>query len=125
MSINSCYDDISKFNNIKSNLENVVSSLNLAAGSCSPISNTIMSVYNVNDNGTPIVVNSNKLHKDIVETAKYIKNTVIPSIDSAIQGRRNQIEKLEEQARQEAEKKRKEEEEKRQKEAEKKEKKKK
>lgn len=95
MSINSCYEDISKYNSMKSNLHNVVNSLNNSSNKVSPLANSITAVYNMNDNSTPIVQKCVGLHKDIVGTSNFITNTIIPAIDDAIRGKRQEIARIE------------------------------
>ena len=113
MSISSCYDDITKFNTIKSNLENVVSNLNEATNRLSPVANNIYAIYNVDESQTPISSRSDGLKNDIVNTVSYIKGTIIPAINNAIVNRKNTIAKLEEEQRRREEEREREEQERR------------
>lgn len=99
MSISSCYNDIGKYNALKANLVSVANGLKRSADQLSSVPNIITSAYNVDDNSTPVVGKCNKLGSDIVGTFNYINGTVIPAIDMAIARKKNEISRLEAQAR--------------------------
>lgn len=99
MSISSCYNDIGNYNAIKANLANISNGLKRSADQLSNIPNIITSAYNVDDGSTPVVGKVNKLGNDIAGTFNYINGTIIPAIDDAIRRKRNEISRLEAQAR--------------------------
>ena len=78
------YDDISKYNAMKANLENIVNRLSLAIDKLSPVPNRISSVYNIDDFPTPIVKRCNNTKNDIINTRNYIVRYIIPAIDMEI-----------------------------------------
>lgn len=91
--INAYYDEIRKYNNLKTILSKIISDLSSSVNEMSNIHSDITSVYSVNDNNTLIVSKVNNLSKDITNTGSYLKNTVLPAIDSAIYSLRKKIEK--------------------------------
>lgn len=97
MSVNSCYEAIGRYNALKVSLSNVVRQLNDAHSKCSSVPSTILSVYSVNDNKTPIVGRIESLNGDIADTASYITKTIIPAIDRAISQKRKEILQLQQE----------------------------
>lgn len=111
MSIESCYNDISRLQSLKSNLQSANSDLRIATYRFTPITYNLSANYRINDSETPITQRVKRLHNDIASTNEYISNVVIPAIDDAINGKRNEIERLEAEQRAEEERRRREKEE--------------
>lgn len=78
------YDDISKYNAIKANLENIVNRLTLAHDKLSSVPNTISSVYLMDEFPTPIVKKCNNSLNDIAAIRNHIMRVIIPAIDMEI-----------------------------------------
>ena len=95
MSISSCCDEIRMYNAAKANLVNVSNNLKRAIDQFSAVPNIINSAYSVDENSTPVVGKCTNLINDMVGTFNFINGTVIPAIDNAIMGKRNQISRLE------------------------------
>lgn len=95
MSINSCYEDISRFNELKVKLSSIVSSLNQTNNNLSSIPNTIVSVYNIDEAESPVVTGFKNLSIDIANTSSYISDVIIPAIDIAIYNKKVDIYNME------------------------------
>lgn len=95
MSINSCYEDISRFNELKVKLSAVVTSLNQTVNNMSSIPNTIVSAYNMDEAETPVVTGFINLGNDIANTSNYISNVILPAIDIAIYNKKVDIYNME------------------------------
>ena len=95
MSISSCYDDISRYNELKVKLQNVISCLNASIGDISAVPNTIASVYSIDDEISPIVNKFTDLSNDIVNTSNYISTVILPAIDIAIYNKKVDIYNME------------------------------
>ena len=95
MSISYCYSKIRNYNNIKPNLQQIISLLQNSSNDINDIKFDIKNKYIINDEETPISNRINNLDEDIKKTSNYLKNTIIPGIDSAITGLYNRIERLE------------------------------
>lgn len=55
--------------------------------------------YSINDDGSNIGETAKSLKESCAETSNYLKNTVIPAIDSKMEEIKNEIERLEEEER--------------------------
>lgn len=91
MSINSCYQDISRYYELRIKLVNVVNGLNGTISCLSSIPNGIVANYSIDGNATPIANRTVNLSNDIVSTANYIARAVLPAIDVAINNKRREI----------------------------------
>lgn len=89
--INSCYQDISRYNELRIKLINIVNGLNGTVSCLSSIPNGIASNYNVDGNSTPITNRIVDLGNDIVSTSNYIVKALLPAIDVAINNKRKEI----------------------------------
>ena len=118
-SIEQCQYDIQRCQILKAEINGIISKLNSAANHTSSLDYEIKNSYQV-DGGNAIITNQTaSLKNDLEDTANYLKNTILPSIDSSISDANREIEYLEEEERkqqEEEERKRQEEERKRQKE---------
>ena len=94
-SISAYYNEINKYNALKSKLYAISNSLNSSASKISDLPQTITSVFSLEDTNACISNKCKKLNTDIVATSNYIKNVVIPGIDNAISRCRYMIAKLE------------------------------
>lgn len=83
MSLNP-YDEISKYNAIKANLENVVNRLSLAHDKLSSVPNRISSAYLIDEFSTPIVKRCNNTKSEIAGMINHIRKVIIPAIDLEI-----------------------------------------
>lgn len=101
-----CYEQITKYENLKTSLARTVGLLRNANGCSTNLGNKIESVYTVNDSGTPIVERCEKLATSIGNEANFITGTVIPACDESINSLKQEIARIEEEerkAREEAE----------------------
>lgn len=105
-SIWQCEQEIQRYRNLSSNIGTIMSNLSMAAGNVYNLSNTMDNKYQVNDNFTPIVARTTSLKNSIDSTYNYLKNTVIPSIDSAITDLNREIDRIEQEERERRERER-------------------
>ena len=106
--------DIQKYRNLKEQLFKIISGLEGATGCISSLDFEIQSSYKVDGNSANISNQAIALRGSLEETSDYLKNTILPSIDSSIEYAEESIaylEELERQRREEEERRRREEEE--------------
>lgn len=78
------YEDISKYNAIKANLENIVNRLTLAHDKLSSVPNAISSSYMIDEFPTPIVKRCTNTKNEIANVRNHIIKVIIPAIDMEI-----------------------------------------
>lgn len=77
-------EDIKKYNNLKKNINFIIEKLRLSIDNMDSLNRQIVSKYNINDNGTPIINNIKKLKNDTEKTYNYLRKNIIPAIDLEI-----------------------------------------
>lgn len=102
-SIDQCRSNIEKYRRIINQTEQIVSSLTFASGSANNIENEIKSKYQLNDDYTPIVTKTNGVKEKIENTIKYLNQTILPALQTAIGDNNAEIGRIETQQRLEAE----------------------
>lgn len=102
-SISGCYAQIRQFETLSSNVSNIISLLNGTTDKFDSIMDKLTDIYNVNGDVTPVYDLLKDLDGDKSKTSNYLKNSVIPAINSAINALYRRIAELEEEARRAAE----------------------
>lgn len=98
-SISGCYSQIRQFETLSSNISNIISLLNNTADNFDSLMDKLVEIYNVNGDVTPVHDLIKELDDDKSKTSNYLKNSVIPAINSAISALYRRIAELEEEAR--------------------------
>jgi hypothetical protein len=96
-SILQCENDIKRYRNLKDKLNTILYELLSSQNELSTVSSNIKNKYQVNNDTTPIYSRVTKLDGNIDTTYNYIKNKIIPSIDSAINSLNKQIDDINEE----------------------------
>lgn len=78
------YEEINRYNSLKSKLSNIVSELRKASANILNAPDELTKVYSYNSGGTLLSGKIKILSNDMTETSNHINNVVIPAIDSAI-----------------------------------------
>lgn len=102
-SISGCYAQIRQFEALSGNVSNIISLLNGTTDKFDSIMDKLTDIYNVNGDVTPVYDLLKDLDGDKSKTSNYLKNSVIPAINSAIRALYRRIAELEEEARRAAE----------------------
>lgn len=102
-SISGCYSQIRQFENLSRNISSIIDSLNNTDDKFKDIMDKLTDNYNVNGEVTPVYDLVKDLDDDKSKTSNYLKNSVIPAINSAIKALYRRIAQLEEEARRAAE----------------------
>ena len=112
-SIEQCRHNIQRYKELKIQLKAIIARLDTAESATGRLDLDIASSFKVNGDSALITNRTTTLKRKIDDTSSYLRNTVLPAIDSSIEDERDTIDYLEEQ-----ERKRKEEEERRRRERE-------
>lgn len=113
--------EIEEYEVLKSHLSKTADNLDTASQNASLIKPELLRNHTIDNNSSVIGERSENLKKDISETSNYVRNVILPAIDSKVQSNRNEIARIEEEerrAREEAERRAREAEEKAKQEAE-------
>ena len=95
--------DNSYLESLKNDLGSVVSNLEYSSSYVNKIYTTLGSNYKVQDDDVKSIPRSKKLETNINNEVSYIKNTVIPGIDSQIEANNAEIRRIEEEERRQRE----------------------
>lgn len=101
--VQDCTNNINKYNALKDNIYVIINHLNNANDYSFKAKNQLDGVYTINDSNTNIYSRIKLLSENINSTSNYLKNTIIPAIDNAINGLNNQIKAIQEEERRRAE----------------------
>ena len=96
-SIQEHWDNIARYERLKSQVRRIISELNLAAGRTDSLKSNIERCYQIDGSGAAMASSVVNLQHDIRETANYLSNSVIPGVDSSIDYERREIQRLEEE----------------------------
>lgn len=96
-SIGEYRDDIRRYRNLKEKILRICEQLERASRDSSKLENEIASSFKVNNVAAKISGRFDILGRDMRETADYLHNTIIPSINSAIDDSYDEIDRLEEE----------------------------
>ena len=91
--------ELSDFANYKISVSVTASYLAKASSSLGNISSAADNNYSINNGGSNISEGSQKLKNSCFETSNYLKNTVVPAIDSKMDDIELEIKRLEEEER--------------------------
>lgn len=100
--IPACYAQIRQFEALSKNIDSVVKSLNACDSKFSNLDRTLDANYNVNNDVTPVYHKLKDLDGDISEASNYLKNSVVPAINSAINALYRRIQEIREREEREA-----------------------
>lgn len=78
------YEEINRYNSLKSKLSNIVSQLQKSSNNISKAPDELTKVYSYNSGGTFLSEKIKILCNDMTETSNHINNVILPAIDSAI-----------------------------------------
>ena len=98
--------DLVTYANLKDNLSKTASDLSDASSSAYKIKPAITQHYTVDKAASQVTERTDKLASNIAETSNYVRNTIIPAIDSKMESIKAEIRRIEEEerrAREEAE----------------------
>lgn len=98
MSIAGCYAMIRKYEKLKENIGQIISHLNNYTDSNNKIAHDIAVNYIVDGNSTPVQTRIKFLGEKTDKTSNYLKNSIIPAIDSEIRSLYRLIAQLEAEA---------------------------
>lgn len=98
--------ELSQYDALKTRLNTCNNSLSNASSHMSSVKNTTDDNYQVNDNGSLISSKAEELSKKILETSNYLKNSVIPAIDTKQNQIREEIKQIEREEEEERERER-------------------
>lgn len=101
--VQDCTDSINKYNALKDNIYAIINHLNNATDYSYKAKNQLDGVYTINDYNTNLYSRTKSLAENIGSTSNYLKNTIIPAIDNAINGLNDQIVAIQEEERRRAE----------------------
>ncbi len=87
-------NDITKYTHLKSYVNSIVNNLTRAISDLSSVDSNVKNKYLVDDNNTPVESRISTLISNMSSTRDYLRDTIIPAIDSAITGTNNKIQKL-------------------------------
>lgn len=112
-SIEEYREDINKYYTLKEKITRIINELDSAAQSAESLNNEVASNFKVNNDAAKLSGRIGILDNGLTDTVSFLRNTILPSIDDAITGARNEISRLEaeERRRQEEEERRRREEE--------------
>lgn len=112
-SIEEYREDINKYYTLKEKITRIINELDSAAQSTESLNNEVASNFKVNNDAAKLSSRIGILDNGLTDTVSFLRNTILPSIDDAITGARNEISRLEaeERRRQEEEERRRREEE--------------
>jgi hypothetical protein len=77
-------DNITMYNNLKSDLNTILSYLNYAKDSTGKAQASLDEVYMVNNYNTKVYSRTASLNTNVTNTSNYLKNYVLPAIDDAL-----------------------------------------
>ena len=89
-------NDVTNYTNLKSYVSSIVNDLNSAISNLSGVDSNVKNKYLVDDENTPVESRISTLITNMSSTRDYLRDTIIPAIDSAITGTNKKIQKLEE-----------------------------
>ena len=92
--------DIAKYNALRDKVGRIINELEVATRSAGSLENELASDYKVDNDSAKVSERANSLNRGLSETAAYLKGTIIPSIDNAIAGVRQDIYRMQEEERQ-------------------------
>lgn len=98
--------EIEEYEVLKSHLSKTADNLDTASQNASLIKPELSRNHTIDNNSSVIGERAENLKKDISETSNYVRNVILPAIDSKIQSNRSEIARIEEaerRAREEAE----------------------
>lgn len=95
--------DKSSLETLKENLKQSSTYLMKAANSSARLSSTIDNHYQIDESQTRLSEKADDISKDIQETSDYLKNTVLPALETKISDLSREIKAIEEEERREAE----------------------
>lgn len=90
-SIDSCNSDIQKYRNIKTNIQSIINYLSAYNSDTDDLVRSINTSYQVDSDETCLVKSIELTQEDVQKTSNYLKNTIIPAIDNAINRLNNTI----------------------------------
>ena len=96
-SIGEYRDDIRRYRSLKEKILRICEQLERASRGSSKLENEIASSFKVNNVAAKMSGRIDILGRDMRETADYLRNTIIPSINSAIDDSYDEIDRLEEE----------------------------
>ena len=102
-SIEQYQKDVQRYQILKNKIESVAHELDLAVEHAGSVDLEIRGKYKINDGSTNLAGRAASIRDKIAETAAYLRNKVVPSIDSSVSYTNSQIAYLEEQERLERE----------------------
>ncbi len=98
--------ELQEYENLKANLNKTVENLGNASESAFKINPGVTANYTINKNPSAVGERADNLAKKISETSNYVRNTIIPAINTKQENIRAEIRRIEEEerrAREEAE----------------------
>lgn len=101
--VQDCTNNINSYNALKDNINIIINHLNNASDYSFKAQGQLDGIYTINDSNTTIHSRTKSLTDNISSTSNYLKNKVLPAIESAITGLNNQIEAIQAEERRIAE----------------------
>ena len=96
-SIGEYRNDIRKYRAIKEKIERIIGELDTASEGAGKLGNEIASSFKINNTPAKITDRIDILNRSITETRNYLKDTISPSIERAIDNAYDEIDRLEEE----------------------------
>ena len=96
-SIGEYRNDIRKYRAIKEKIERIIGELDTASEGAGKLGNEIASSFKINNTPAKITDRIDILNRSITETRNYLKDTILPSIERAIDNAYDEIDRLEEE----------------------------
>ena len=99
MTIAGCREDIRRYQNLKQNLNNIISYLNSSGSNLDKTEMNIKNNYQIDSENSYILTRVTDVNNEIYKISNYLKNSVIPEIDRTISNLNNNISRMEREER--------------------------